>query len=167
MPRAYRYVGSEDIAITRGTPPYRVCIRSAADVQEWLAETRQPAAGEVVATFIVALEGHLWIADRHSEHVHCARGQPVLAAGEMTFRVSRTGVEVTAVSNQSTGFCPELESWPVVAAALECAALPHPGQFTTQFVFRRCEACGTANVVKDGWFECAVCQGPLPEAWDF
>jgi hypothetical protein len=76
-------------------------------------------------------------------------------------------VEVEEISNQSTGFCPEPESWPVVAAALDTLGVRHPGRFTLAVVFRRCPACGERNVVKDGWFACGVCGADLPAEWNF
>ena len=148
----------------------RHCIKRPEDVLTWIESTRQPldAARSVVATFVVDPEGRLWIADRHSEHVRCAAGGDVLSAGEMTFTVRERGrTVVSAVTNQSNGYCPEPESWPAVAAALDRAALPHPSGFTTKFTFRRCPACGATNVVKDGWFECGECGGALPEQWNF
>jgi len=85
----------------------------------------------------------------------------------MFFRVSDSGLEVVDVSNQSTGFCPEPESWPAVAAALDRIGIPHPGRFTQEVVLRRCLTCGQRNIVKDGWFVCEVCGADLPAAWNF
>jgi len=45
--------------------------------------------------------------------------------------------------------------------------VPHPGWFTTEIVFRRCERCDQRNVVKDDWFVCDVCGAGLPERWNF
>jgi hypothetical protein len=70
------------------------------------------------------------------------------------------------VTNQSTGYCPEPESWPAVAAALDRIPLPHPGGFTPSFIFRRCPACVQLNVVKEGDFTCAVCGADLPLRWN-
>lgn len=90
-------------------------------------------------TFVVDLTGTLRLAPRRSEHVACAGGEPVLSAGEITFRRGRDGRwEATEVSNQSTGYCPDTASWPAVAAALDRAGLAHPGGFTDVFVFRHC-----------------------------
>jgi hypothetical protein len=168
MQRSYWYVGSPDLAVVNETPPARASIYSSEDVRRWLQETGQSlgAGREVTATFVIDLDGRLWIADRHSEHVQCARGGRVLSAGEMTFRVEPGGVAVAAVSNQSTGYCPEPESWPAVAAALDAAGLDRPEGFTTEFVFRRCPGCGIRNVVKEGWYECGACGAPLPQAWN-
>ncbi|BDA71358.1 hypothetical protein CAL7716_055240 [Calothrix sp. PCC 7716] len=58
-------------------------------------------------TVIIDVDEQLWIADRHSEHVQCARGQRVLSAGEITFTLASSNVLVSEVSNQSTGYCPE------------------------------------------------------------
>lgn len=91
----------------------------------------------------------------------------MLSAGEMFFLVEGTRIQVAEVSNQSTGFCPEPESWPAVAAALDRIGIAHPGGFTAAVVFRRCERCGERNIVKDGWFVCGVCGADLPERWNF
>jgi len=107
------------------------------------------------------------VADRHLEHIACSGGQPVLSAGEMFFASVSPSWEVVEVSNQSTGFCPEPESWPVVASALDRAGFKHPGQFTLAVTFRRCRACGERNVVKDEWFVCGVCGEDLPADWNF
>ena len=37
---------------------------------------------------------------------------------------------------------------------------------TTEIVFRRCEACGQINIVKDEYV-CAVCDERLPKEWNF
>jgi hypothetical protein len=122
----------------------------------------------LTVTFVVLGDG-LWVADRHSEHVACARGGPVLSAGEMTLELDRRrgSVEVVYVTNQSTGFCPEPESWGAVAAALDAAGIGHPGGFGAEMVFRRCPRCGATNIVKEGWFVCAMCGAALPAAWNF
>ncbi|HKI30800.1 MAG TPA: hypothetical protein VKA46_02830 [Gemmataceae bacterium] len=107
------------------------------------------------------------MADRRSEHVACAGGKLVLSAGEMFFRLSASGVQVVEVTNQSTGYCPEPESWPAVASALDRIGMMHPGRFTQEVVFRRCPACGERTVVKDGWFVCGLCGADLPADWNF
>jgi hypothetical protein len=131
--------------------------------------TRQQLSRDhsVVATYVVDTDGRLWIADRHSEHVACAAGRPVLAAGEMTFHVEKHQIHVTEITNQSTGYCPEPESWPVVAATLRALAIEYPPTFTTTFIFRRCTTCSTINIVKEQIFECAVCETALSREWNF
>ena len=120
------------------------------------------------ATFVIDTDGRLRVADRRSEHVACAGGGDVQSAGEMFFLIDGSAAsKLAGVTNQSTGYCPEPESWPAVAAALDAASLPHPGGFTTEFVFRLCKACGQRNVVKEGVFECGACGRPLSAAWNF
>ena len=114
-------------------------------------------------TFVVTTDGVLRVAPRHSEHVVCAAGGEVLSAGEI--RVERG--RVLSVSNQSTGYCPEPESWPAVASALERAGIEHAGAFTDEMIFRKCPECGQRNIVKDGDFACAVCGAALPAKWNF
>jgi hypothetical protein len=122
--------------------------------------------GLVAATFIVSVEGWLHLASRRSEHVACAGGREVLSAGEMFFD-NPPVVRAVAVSNLSTGYCPEPESWVAVAGALDRAAILHPGRFTSAFLFRRCPSCGERNLVKDEFFVCALCDAELPPTWNF
>ncbi len=169
MPNLYRYVGPAGIAARVAGRPGGTRIGSQADLVRWCMATGQvpDRSGLIAVTFVIDAEGQLLVADRHSEHVACAGGGPVLSAGEMWFAVSAERVEVAEVSNHSTGFCPEPESWPAIAAALDRACISHPCRFTTEITFRRCEACGERNVVKDGWFICGVCGAELPGEWNF
>ncbi|WP_327001218.1 TFIIB-type zinc ribbon-containing protein [Dactylosporangium sp. NBC_01737] len=161
QPRRYRYVGPADLleqvpavdAVTVDTPEA---------LHRWLAGRDRRDLAEPV-TFVVAPDGLLRLAPRRSEHVTLAGGQDVLAAGEMAF----AGGRVAEVTNQSTGYCPDPDCWPAVAAALDRAGVPHPGGFTDRVVFRRCPACGERNVVRDGDFTCALCGGRLPARWNF
>jgi hypothetical protein len=167
--KLYPYVGPAHLAKHASSDTPRHHVDSAAALAAWVAE--QPGTesdGTLTVTFVVLRDG-LWVADRHSEHVACARGGPVLSAGEMTLAVDRRrrSVEAVYVSNQSTGFCPEPESWSAVGAALDAAGVAHPGGFSTEMIFRRCPKCGATNIVKDGWFECAVCGAELPSAWNY
>jgi len=147
----------------------RARVADAGDVRTWVKDTAQELDREgcVTATLVVLEDGAFWVADRHSEHVACARGGLVLSAGEITFAITAEAVKVVAVSNQSTGYCPEPESWPAVAAALERAGLDAPAGFIPALLFRRCASCGSRNIVKDGSFECAVCGAELPHVWNF
>ena len=120
----------------------------------------------LIVTFVVDESGTLRVADRHGEHVACAGGQPVLSAGETTFNLSDPAVRLLEVSNQSTGYCPEPESWPVVGAVLAAAGLDAPPGFTFACVFRRCVGCGMRNLAKGGVFECGVCARELPAAYN-
>src|SRR5687768_11921250 len=136
--REYRYVGPNELLALVDKSSGRRFIQNSADVLSWMEQTHQHPdfEGEVTVTFIIDLRGNLWIADRHSEHVVCAAGGPVLSAGEMTFQVAKAKVEVLEVTNQSTGFCPEPASWPSVSNALDKVGLAHPDDFTTYFHFR-------------------------------
>lgn len=103
---------------------------------------------------------------RHSEHIACAGGEPVLSAGEIFFIYSVSGWQVAEITNQSTGFCPEPKSWPQVAKALDAIGLRHPARFTIEFIFRRCPKCTQINLVKENLFFCAVCEANLPIIWN-
>ena len=166
MPRLYDYVGPPEIRDSALSQPSGVPISSRSELANWLrsAEAERDSNGSLTATFIVDGNGLLCLAPRRSEHVACAAGGPVLSAGEITFSESD---EVLEISNQSTGFCPEPESWPSVARALEKIPIAHPGSFTTILLFRRCPSCNERNVVKDGWYVCEICGADLPKDWNF
>ena len=161
----YCYVGPAVLAEGAAPGPSVITVMSAQVLAGWVAgrpaaEVREPF------TFVVGLDGWLRLAPRRSEHVDCAAGQPVLAAGEVLFAREESGWSVCEISNQSTGYCPDLDSWPAVAAALARIGLEHPGDFTHKIVFRRCPGCGQLNIVREGDFACAVCGCTLPDHWN-
>ncbi|MCR9200609.1 MAG: hypothetical protein NXI04_18380 [Planctomycetaceae bacterium] len=166
MVRRYQYVGPASLREAARTQPAGAVMHSQHDLADWLrtCPTEQTVDGEWVATFVIDQQQQLLLAPRRSEHVACAQGGPVLSAGEMTFAA---GPAVVAVSNQSTGFCPEPDSWPAVEGALDAIGVRHPGRFTTEVVFRLCEDCSQISIVKDDWYVCVVCDAELPRAWNF
>lgn len=168
-PRSYCYVGPEEIRERTVGNSQRTHLASMADLLRWLsdAEPNPRRRDYIPATFIVDLHTQLWIADRRSEHVACALGGNVLAAGELVFSQTGNKAGIIEATNQSTGYCPEPECWQFVAAALDSAGLPHPEGFTTKFHFRRCEDCGSTNIIKNDVFECAVCGTTLSAEWNF
>jgi hypothetical protein len=147
-------------------------VRGAADLDAWAAEQgaekRAPGGRrpEETFTFVVGPDGLLRLAPRRSEHAACAGGGDVLDAGEIGFRRTGHGWEVSEVSNQSTGYCPDPDSWPAVAAALDRAGVVRPDGFTHALVFRRCERCRENNVVREGVFVCVFCDAGLPHVWN-
>ncbi|HET9960254.1 MAG TPA: hypothetical protein VFQ61_37445 [Polyangiaceae bacterium] len=160
--RSFGYVGPAEIRARAvegngGTP---------ADSQEavltWLRDNFTPDAGW--ATFVVDLSGTLLVAPRRTEHVACAAGNRVLAAGELRF--ARDGA-VAEITNNSTGYCPAEDCWPAVDAALKRAGLVGPSSFTFVARFRRCPRCLERNLIKDDWYYCAFCDSALPLAWNF
>jgi hypothetical protein len=169
MPRAYRYVGPPEIRDRAVGRPGGTEIRNPNDVLKWAIEGSEEFSSDTLlaATFVIDVRRRLLIADRRSEYVACASGGDVFSAGEIFFAKDGRTVRVAEISNQSTGYCPEPESWEVVRAVLEQIGLEHPGEFTTECVFRRCVTCGERNIVKDGWFRCDVCGTELPREWNF
>jgi len=166
--RLYRYIGPAQIADRAPLTPAGTPIHSAADLARWTRDSGQRSGpnGCVIATFVVDAVGGLLVADRHSEHVACAGRLPVRSAGEITFRMAGGTIEVTAVSNQSTGYCPEPESWRAVAATLSAAGLQPPVGFELVCVFRLCPQCDSKNLVKGGVLECGVCAAELPALYN-
>ncbi|MEM7249167.1 MAG: hypothetical protein AAF533_27855 [Acidobacteriota bacterium] len=160
--RRLEYVGTASVRERVAGAPAGARIASRDDLRAWLAE-QPPVEGESWATFVVGVDGLLRLAPQRSEHVACAGGEPVLAAGEMAF--DREG-ELTYCSNQSTGYCPPESCWPAVSVALRKLGVQADG-FTMTCSFRRCPACGERNLVKDGWFRCGACDAELPREWNF
>lgn len=165
MRRSYEYVGDPAIRERALREPGGARIESAAGLAQWIAE--EPTARREGATFVVTVDGALWLAPRRSEHVGCARGAPVLAAGELRFVVQPRGAKheaarVCEASNQSTGYCPEPDSFAALASALDAIGVARPAAWTHVFVFRRCPRCAQLALVKDAVFECVVCGAPLP-----
>ncbi len=84
--RRYHYVGPEELR--QSAAPGGAVIVDAGGLDAWLRQ--HPEGRSEGATFVGDLEGRLRLAPRRSEHVVCAGGAPVLAAGEAILR-DRTG----------------------------------------------------------------------------
>ncbi|WP_030991780.1 hypothetical protein [Streptomyces sp. NRRL WC-3744] len=163
--RSYRYVGPIELklAVRPGSGGCR--ISSAADFGSWIAERSAAELAEPF-TFVVGTDGVLRLAPRRSEHVTCAGGAMVLSAGEIGFVREADWWAVGEVSNQSTGYCPDVTSWPAVALALDHVGLRRPYGFTHEVVFRRCPDCQEHNIVREDDFVCVFCGSDLPETWN-
>ncbi|MEW1780104.1 hypothetical protein [Streptomyces sp. NPDC086777] len=163
--RSYRYVGPAELkAVVRPGDGGRR-IGSAADFGAWIVEQ---SAGEPAEpfTFVVGTDGVLRLAPRRSEHVACAGGAMVLSGGEISFMREADRWTVSEVSNQSTGYCPDVSSWTEVARALDAVRLRRPSGFTHEVVFRRCPRCQEHNIVREDDFVCVFCGSDLPAAWN-
>jgi hypothetical protein len=161
--RRYRYVGPEAVRRSVAGHAAGAPVRTSEELGRVLAELGE----DEPCTYVITLGGELRLADRRSEHVACAGGEEVLAAGELAFERERAGWRVTHASNQSTGYCPEPSSWGEVERALDTIGVRHGGGFTHALVFRLCNACGERNIVKDSDFACEVCGAELPREWNF
>jgi hypothetical protein len=163
--RSFDYVGPDEIRVRSAHATPGVPITSLDSLLAWLrAAQLAETDDDGWATYVVDLAGRLLVAPRRTEHVACASGKSVLAAGEIRF--SPDG-QVTDVTNNSTGFCPAEECWGAVQSALRSAALSSPATFTFVARFRRCPKCHERNLVKDDWFQCALCDADLPTEWNF
>lgn len=164
-PRWYRYVGPADVAAVALLGNQGRSVRSRTDFDACVGAIEPRDLAEPF-TYVVDTEGVLRLAPRRSEHVACAGGGEVLAAGEITFLKRVSGWTVSEVNNQSTGYCPDPACWPSVASALDRAEFDRPDGFTVEFVFRRCPDCYNINVVKDEDFTCCLCGAELPRVWN-
>ncbi|MFF8399469.1 hypothetical protein [Streptomyces sp. NPDC016172] len=159
---AYEYVGPAEIrqAVSNRAGSR---ITSAADLERFLEERGSDEAAEPF-TFVVDASCFLVLAPRRSEHVACAGAEPVLAAGEVRFSRNDENGRLIAdyVSNQSTGYCPQAESWAAVVIGLVRAEVEHGTGYTHPIVFRCCPSCHNWNVVKESVFVCSMCDSDLP-----
>lgn len=163
--RSYLYVGPPELEAAVRPGSGGCPVRSAADFGGWIAERSAAELAEAF-TFVVGADGVLRLAPRRSEHVACAGGAVVLSAGEISFVREGDRWTVSEVSNHSTGYCPDVTSWPEVARALDDAELGRPRGFTDEVVFRRCPGCQERNIVREDDFVCVFCGGDLPESWN-
>jgi len=165
--QAYFFVGPKEI-VARVEKKYEGHkINHIEDIQKWITASNQTIINEqLIATFIINEQAELVLSDRHSEHVICAGGRNVLSAGEITFNFEQEAIIVSAISNQSTGYCPKPASWEVVEIALNKLKINHPTYFTSAFEFRYCEHCQNKNLIKEAIYECAVCGSDLAVEWN-
>ncbi|MET8116457.1 hypothetical protein [Streptomyces prasinus] len=162
---SYRYVGPVELkaAVRPGSGGCR--ISSAAEFGGWIAGRSAAELAEPF-TFVVGTDGVLRLAPRRSEHVACADGAMVFSAGEIGFVREADRWAVSEVSNQSTGYCPDVTSWPAVARALDAVGFGRPSGFTHEVVFRWCPGCQEHNIVREDDFVCVFCGSDLPETWN-
>jgi hypothetical protein len=165
MSKRFEYVGPAEVREQALRAPPGVAILSHEALLSWLRDATNDISVEGGwATYVVDLKGQLVVAPRRTEHVACARGTVVLAAGEIQFSARGDVIEVT---NNSTGYCPCEDCWESVRAALDRAGLKRPSAFTFLARFRLCPNCGQRNLVKDEWYRCALCEAELPTEWNF
>ncbi len=154
----FHYVGPPDIAAGTHLDGPRGLIVEGGDVDALLGPLGEDAsARRVTLTYTVGEEGALRVASRNSEHVACAGGASVRAAGELTVALEGGLWIVEEVTNQSTGYCPAPDCWEDAREALSRAGLEPPEAFTSAFVFRVCAQCDALQIVKDAWFVCVMC----------
>ncbi|MFF4006955.1 hypothetical protein [Streptomyces sp. NPDC001717] len=162
---SYRYVGPVELKDAVRPGSGGCPIGSAADFDGWIAERSATELTEPF-TFVVGTDGVLRLAPRRSEHVACAGGDTVLSAGEISFTREADRWTVGEISNQSTGYCPDVTSWSAVARALDDVELGRPSGFTHEVVFRRCPDCQEHNIVREDDYVCVFCGSDLPETWN-
>ncbi|MGE0433463.1 MAG: hypothetical protein AB7K09_12365 [Planctomycetota bacterium] len=170
----WHYIGAPDIRLRAQSQPVGTAVRTVDDIIRYLDSTATspapPAGTSTICTYVVDAAGTLRLAPRRSEHVACAGGHPVLAAGEITFHrhcEQTTCLTVSEVSNLSLGYCPEPDAClEALREALDAADVPHPQRLTSAYHFRRCPACGQLNTIKDDTFLCAACDAELPDEWN-
>jgi hypothetical protein len=161
----YEYIGPADLKSLVSRGGVGQAVESLADFTAWVARRDAVELAEPF-TYVIDLSGCLRLAPRRSEHVVCAGGERVRGAGEIGFERRGVNWAVALISDQSTGYCPDLASWTAVAAAVDQCGLARPDGFTQAVAFRRCPACSELNVVREEFFVCAFCESDLPPEWN-
>ncbi|AZZ91839.1 hypothetical protein EUZ85_14310 [Hahella sp. KA22] len=164
----YSYVGPKDLLLLVDNDVERFAIYSHLDVLDWKSKTEQTLQKDktITATYIIDTNDTLYIGDRHMEHVSCAIGDHIKAAGEITFEITTHQVSIIGATNQSTGYCPEKSCWNELRKALEKTSMRTVNGFTESFEFRICTHCKTINIIKESVFYCAVCDSKLSKHWN-
>src|SRR5687768_4353339 len=153
MERLYTYVGAASArSRAEGTPP-GATIRAREDLVAWV--DAHPESVTDAATVVIDARGVLRLAPRRSEHVACAGGGDVRAAGEIAFARGASGVRWC--SNQSSGYCPEPACHAPLRMALAALGVRTTPPFEPECVWRRCPRCAQINLVKDGDLTCSCC----------
>lgn len=88
--RLYRYIGPPELLDLAQSGRAGAEITSTSELEAWL-DARDPAELDEPFTFTVNMAGTLQLASRRSEHVACAAGRPVLAAGRSASPGNRMG----------------------------------------------------------------------------
>lgn len=81
-------------------------------------------------TYIIDKEGKLFIGGDNEEHVQTARGENVIAAGEITLAQNGDAWDVIELNNRSNGYFPAKTTFPIIAEILDRAGIRRPEQFT-------------------------------------
>ncbi|MBI2668939.1 HEAT repeat domain-containing protein [Candidatus Woesearchaeota archaeon] len=117
----YRYNGSDEGCKRAQSAKGRILVLAdeLARHEQQLQENQAGFDFERPQTYIVDMEGLLYIGGTLNEHVQVAQGQDVLAAGELKFE--RTGIlwSVVYVNNRSNSYYPAASSFAWVKEFLE------------------------------------------------
>lgn len=162
----YSYVGPIEIKEKAAELYNAFSIRHADEFKSWAQQQNEWENDTLTITFVVLLDQILRVASRRSEHVACALGEKVLAAGELTICL-KPQLVVIGATNQSTGYCPKPECWKIAYSILTQLEIPCPKGLTYSCEFRKCPQCGERNLVKENWFVCDLCGHDLPHEWNF
>ncbi|MCF8312969.1 MAG: hypothetical protein K9J31_16120 [Saprospiraceae bacterium] len=91
-----------------------------------------------------------------------------MSAGEIFFELlPKNGIRVREVTNQSTGYCPSVHSWPHVEKALSQLGIEYPDSFDPFFDFSYCRECKSLKVIKEDFLFCHRCGNALPDGEEF
>ena len=80
-------------------------------------------------TYVITTDEELHIGAWVNEHVAVARGEDVIAAGEIKFEKGEDGWTTTYMNNRSNGYFPATSCLHWLTNALDRAGIPHSGKW--------------------------------------
>lgn len=103
----YRFIGSRDmLERAREGKTFRWC----GDEIVNYGKSLEMIDDTYPHTYVILPDGKFYLGDRRTEHVNVARGENVLAAGEVVFWRNYRGLQVRYINNRSNGYYPGSES---------------------------------------------------------
>lgn len=136
---AYTFAGTEDeLQNARNTNCLRIRLKEPEDLHPLVLYFEKPGLVRKTEedygplTYIVDEKRNLFIGGfiESEEHVSAARGENVLAAGEITAGIEGGKWIVKEINNRSIGYHPARSTFDIVGAILDHIGLQNPGKFT-------------------------------------
>lgn len=109
---SYRYNGSDEDCheASRAQGQVKVSGKGLASINDIMEEYKKPDFTRP-QTYIINLQGEMFVGGHLQEHVQVARGQDVLAAGEVTFKEEDNLWKVESINYRSCGYYPDKSSF--------------------------------------------------------
>jgi len=134
-PFLYTFNGPEEKRLKAMETEYRIPIEKPKDLDQLLeiwAQLKRRKIKQNPDTYIIDKNKTLYLGGYIEEHVKVARGQDVLAAGEMQLEKNKEW-EITQINNRSYGYYPAANSYSLIKQVLEKTSIKHPENFTRTY----------------------------------
>lgn len=126
----YRFIGSRDMLLrAKKGNTIRAC---GSEIIKY-GESFEMVDETYPHTYVILPNGKFYLGDRRTEHVNVARGENVLAAGEVVFWRNYRALQVKYINNRSNGYYPGSESEKHLEDSLKEIVDEPPTRFTEVF----------------------------------